>query len=58
MDVPASLAAEAGLARQNVALSVIRQSAEQDQRLADVISQAASTAPVSETRGTNVDISA
>lgn len=58
MDVPASVAAELGALRQNVALSVIKQSAEQSQKLASILDNAARSAPVSESHGTHVDIKA
>ena len=58
MDVPATIAAEQGILRQNVALSVIKQSAEQQQQLVRILDEAARSAPVSGTRGTNVNISA
>ncbi len=56
MNVPASIAAETALSRQNVALSVIKSNAEQDQKLANVIEQSIQSAPVSNTRGTNINI--
>ena len=58
MDVPASIAAETGILRQNVALSVIKQSHEADQALVNILDEAARSAPVSQTRGTNVNFSA
>jgi hypothetical protein len=58
MDVPAGLAAEQGLLRQNIALSVIKQSSEQDQAIASILEQAVRSAPVSSSRGTNVNTSA
>lgn len=58
MDVPAALAAEQGLLRQNIALSVIKQSSEQDQAIASILEQAVRSAPVSSSRGTNVNTSA
>lgn len=56
MNVPAGIAAETALSRQNVALSVIKSNAEQDQKLANVIEQSIQSAPVSNTRGTNINI--
>ncbi len=56
MNVPAGIAAETALSRQNVALSVIKSNAEQDQKLANVIEQSVQSAPVSNTRGTNINI--
>jgi hypothetical protein len=56
MDIPASIAAEAAIARQNVALSVIKQNADQAQQIAKIIEQTVQSAPVSGTRGTNVNL--
>jgi len=56
MDIPASLAAQTAISRQNVALSVVKQSAETDQAFAKVIYDAARSAPAGGSRGTNVDI--
>ena len=58
MSVPATIASEIALNRQNVALSVIKQNADQDQAIASILEEAISTAPVSSTRGTSVNISA
>jgi hypothetical protein len=58
MDVPFAIAAEQGLLRQNIALSVIKQSFEQDQAIAGILEQAVRSAPVSSSRGTNVNTSA
>ena len=51
--VPAGIAAENSILRQNVALSVIKQSHEQQQALVQILDNAARSAPVSSTRGTN-----
>lgn len=56
--VPPTIAAELAITRQNVALSVIKQSAEQQEAIAGILDQAVRSAPVSGTRGTNVNISA
>lgn len=56
MDLPATYAAELALNRQNVALSVIKASADQQNALAQIIDQAARTAPVSSSRGINLNI--
>lgn len=58
MDIPATIAAELGALRQNVALSVIKQNFEQQQALTQIIEQAAHSAPISQTRGTNVNLTA
>ena len=53
MSVPPTLAAEQGLLRQNIALSVIKQTAEQDQIFAKIIEESVRSAPVSGSRGAN-----
>ena len=53
---PAGLAAETAILRQNVALSVIKQSHDQQQRLVEILDQTARSAPLSGTRGSNVNI--
>lgn len=58
MDIPANIATEAAITRQNVALSTIKQSADQAEMFARVIEETIASAPVSSTRGTSVDISA
>lgn len=45
------------LARQAVALSVIKQNARMQQQMASVLEQAISSVPVSSSRGANVNIS-
>ncbi len=56
MNIPASIAAETALTRQNVTLSVIKNNAEQDRQIANVIEQSIETAPTRSTRGTNLNI--
>ncbi len=56
MDVPATIAAETAIARQNVALSTIKQNADQAQLFAETIEKTVQSAPVSETLGSNVDL--
>ena len=58
MNLPAAIAADTALAKQNVALSTIKSSAEADQAIAGILEQAARSAPVSGTLGTNVNTSA
>jgi hypothetical protein len=53
--IPSSIAAETALLKQNVTLSVVKQSAEQGQAIADLVEESAQSAPINETRGTNVD---
>lgn len=54
--VPAGIAAESALLRQNVTLSVIKQSAEQQEQLVSILDEASRSAPVNGTRGSNVNI--
>lgn len=56
--VPPTIAAEQALTRQNIALSVIKQTADQQKLLAEIIDQAARSAPLSGARGTNVNLQA
>lgn len=53
--IPAGIAAEQAILRQNVALSVIKASADQAQAFAETIDQSARTAPTSSTRGTHIN---
>ena len=56
--VPPTIAAESALLRQNVALSVIKSSHDQQQALVEILDEAAQSAPISGPRGSNVNISA
>lgn len=56
--VPPTIAAEMALTKQNVALSVIKQSFEQQQALVEIIDQAARSSPLNAVRGSNVNFSA
>jgi len=56
--VPAGIAAEQAILRQNVALSVIKQSANQAQALVQILDESSRSAPVSGTRGSNLNIKA
>lgn len=58
MELPATYAAELALNRQNIALSVIKASADQQQALAQIIDASARSAPVSSSRGTGLNTSA
>lgn len=58
MNLPPTIAAEAALTKQNIALSVIKQSADQAQAVAQILDQSVSSAPVSGSRGSNVNTSA
>jgi hypothetical protein len=54
--IPPSIAAEQAIARQNIALSVVKQANEQSEKLVEILDDAARTAPVNTTRGSNTDI--
>jgi hypothetical protein len=58
VDIPAGIAAEQALLKQNVALSVIKQSFEQQQKLVQILDESARSAPLSSSRGTNVNFAA
>lgn len=53
--IPATIAAEAALTRQAVALSVIKQNAEAAQGLANILEQSVQNVPVSSSRGANIN---
>ncbi|MCB1680535.1 MAG: hypothetical protein H6858_02620 [Rhodospirillales bacterium] len=57
MDVPYAIAAETALARQNVALSVIKQNAQQAQQVAKILEESITVTPASG-RGGRLDIKA
>jgi len=54
--VPATIAAEQLIAKQAMILSVLKQSAEQDQQIAKILEEASRNVPLSATRGTNVNL--
>ena len=54
--IPAGIAAEAALARQNVTLSVIKQNAEQGEAIAEILEDATRSAPAHGSRGTHVNL--
>lgn len=56
MDIPSAIAAQSAISRQNVALSVIKQNAEQSQKIAQILDQAVQSAPVKGGRGSNINI--
>lgn len=56
--IPAGIAAEQAILRQNVALSVVKASADADQAIANLLAETARSAPVSSSLGTNVNITA
>ncbi len=56
MDIPASVAADAALTRQAIALEVIRASAKADKQIANMLEQAVQNVPTG-SRGANVNLS-
>jgi len=56
--LPPTIAAESAINKQNIALSVVKASADADQQIANILDQAVRSAPVSGTLGTNVNTSA
>lgn len=56
--IPAGIAAEQALIRQDIALSTIKNANDQQQRLVQIIDEASRNAPVSPSRGSNVNIQA
>lgn len=57
MELPATIAANAALARQNVTLSVIKHNAEQGQAIAQILEDATRSAPAGHARGAHVNLS-
>jgi len=56
--LPPTIAAETAINRQNVALSVVKAAADADQQIANIIADNARSAPVSSSRGVNLNTSA
>lgn len=56
--LPPTIAAEAAINKQNVALSVIKSAADADQQIANILEQSLRSAPVSQTRGVNLNTNA
>lgn len=56
MDIPPTIAAEAALTRQNIALSVIKSSAEAEKAIVNILDQSLSVGPAA--RGSSVNFSA
>ncbi len=57
MELPAGIAAQAALTRQNVALSTIKHSAEQGEAVAKILEDAVRSTPVSKSHGSHINIS-
>lgn len=56
MEIPADIAAQAAMTRQTIALSVIKQNAEAEKAIANILEQSLSVGPSA--RGGNVNFSA
>ena len=56
MDIPSNIATEAAITRQNFAFSAMKQNADQAEFFAKTIEQNAKSAPISGTRGANVNV--
>jgi hypothetical protein len=57
MELPAGIAAQAAITQQNVALSVIKQAAQADRQIANILENAIQNVPTSRL-GSNVNFSA
>lgn len=57
MDMPATYAAELALNRQNIAMSVIKASAQQQEMVAKILEESVRSAPIGTSRGTNLNTS-
>jgi hypothetical protein len=55
--LPPTMAMETAVTRQNVAMSVIKAAHDQEQRIIRILDEAVRSAPVSASRGTNVNFS-
>lgn len=56
-EVPATLAANLAITRQNIAISTIKQSAQNDRLIANILDESIQNVPTSPIRGANVNIS-
>lgn len=58
MDIPAALAAQSAITKQNIGLAVIKQAAQSDQAVANIVKQAVDNSPLASGngRGSNIDI--
>jgi hypothetical protein len=56
MEIPADIAAQAAITRQNIALSVIKSAADADKAIANILEQSLTVGPSA--RGGNVNLSA
>lgn len=58
MDAPFAIAAQFAQLRQNVALSAVKQSAQQGQEIVKILNQSADNIAANGTRGTRLNVSA
>lgn len=56
--IPAGIAAQQALTQQAIALSVLKQAADADKAIANMLQNAVESVPVSQARGSSVNISA
>lgn len=56
MDIPAGLAANSAISRQNIALSGIKQAADRDQQFAEKIAETIQSSPAGGARGSHVNL--
>lgn len=56
--LPPTIAAEAAINKQNIALSVVKAAADADQQIANILDQAVRSAPISASRGVNLNTTA
>lgn len=53
MEIPGDIAAQMAIAKQNVAMSLIKRSAQAEQQVAAILEQAIQNVPTSSVRGSN-----
>lgn len=58
MEIPAGIAANAAIVKQNAITSIVKSSVEGERAIANVLAQAAENVPVSATRGNQLNITA
>jgi len=56
MNLPPTIAADAAMTRQNVAMSMIKRSADQDKAIAGILEKAVDSIPKDSIRGTNLNV--
>lgn len=58
MDIPEGIAAQLAMTQQAISLSMVKNAAKMDQKMADLLAQSAANIPGSSVRGTQVNFSA